>query len=160
VDEMLALIDPKAPRAYWDFMIDHQYGEAWTEQSPIYADDWFGSINNNASDGFRPSGRFRAVKSVYDPAGRNFSWARHNPYGYLGHETQVNGAEFLQRSNNFCGFENTQVFANANKVVACFENNSASLLDWDLCIEVGTQSPLCSLCTLFCAHFAITSAFT
>ena len=36
VEEMLSLIDPTTPRAYWDFMIDHQYGERWFQDSPIY----------------------------------------------------------------------------------------------------------------------------
>ena len=132
---MLGLIDPTLARVYWDFMIDHQYGDRWYKDSPLYREDWFGTLDNAADDGFRVRGRFRGVLNYAANASEE-AWTDVNPYGFVSSPYSVESATHLQRSNAFCGLANTQPFASCGRMTSCFENvTSSGLLDFDLCLE-------------------------
>ena len=136
VDEMLHMIDPLAPRVYWDFMIDHKYGATWYKDSPIYAEDWFGTLDNGPDDDYRIRGRFRDVMNSWNPSNKSEpTWTEHSPYGFVSSPYATSDALYLQRTNHFCGMPSTQPFASCGRLVHCMENATSDLLTWDLCVE-------------------------
>ena len=52
--------------------MDHSLGARWSD-APVYDEDMFGTVDNDASDNFRVRGRFRDVATVLLNTGANES---------------------------------------------------------------------------------------
>jgi hypothetical protein len=117
---------------YWDFMLDADLGPKWFD-SPVYQEDWYGTVDNPESDHGRVRGRFRNVTTIYD--GDNaYPNAHHNPYGYITGEYDLTNTDVLVRTNRFCGYRNSQPFPSCGNLQGCFENYT-TLAAFDRCME-------------------------
>ena len=160
LERALQAIEPSIAHPYWDFTMDHSLGARWSD-APVYDEDMFGTVDNDASDNFRVRGRFRDVATVLLNTGANEStklvnrmretelqehfmrWASPltSPYGFVNNPGNVARSRYLQRSNRFCGMRNEQPFPSCGHIQRCFDNFS-SLLQWDLCIENNVHANL------------------
>jgi hypothetical protein len=53
LEKMVQMINPKVAVPYWDFLKDaSEYGSDW-HSSPLWGDDWFGTLNTSPDDNFR-----------------------------------------------------------------------------------------------------------
>lgn len=133
VERAVLAIDPGAGLPYWDFTIDHDLGADW-DTSIIYREDWFGTVDNEAADDFRIRGNFRNVTTLMDTNATAFPNAYHTLQGFLGPDRNVNGAHYIQRTNQFCGFKAIESPASCGHMMSCFDNYT-TLYDWDRCLE-------------------------
>jgi hypothetical protein len=82
---------------------DAALGPNWYD-SDIYGERWYGSVDN--TDG-RVDGRYRNVSAVRDTADAH-AHSYHNPYGLETGEYDMTDDSHLVRTNQFCGYTNTQ----------------------------------------------------
>ena len=132
LDRSLQSIDPTVTQPYWDFMQDADLGPQWYD-SPVYQEDWYGTVDNPESDHARVCGRFRNVATIYD-GDMNYQHAHHNPYGFITGEYDLTNTDTLVRTNHFCGYKNTQPFPACGNMQGCFENYT-TLAAFDRCME-------------------------
>ena len=97
LERSLRSVNASVAATYWDFTRDHALGAGWVRAAP-YTDEWFGSVDNGAADGYRPrGGRFAQVATVYDP-NRTWTRAHHNAFGFLASEENPMNSRVLQRT--------------------------------------------------------------
>ena len=140
LERSLRSVNASVAATYWDFTRDHALGAGWVRAAP-YTDEWFGSVDNGAADGYRPrGGRFAQVATVYDP---NRTWARahHNAFGFLASEENPMNSRVLQRTAEVCGHTSAQPPASCSRLVACFANYT-TLDAFDLCLEADVHANL------------------
>ena len=132
LDRSLQTIDAMVTQPYWDFMLDADLGPKWFD-SPVYQEDWYGTVDNPESDHGRVRGRFRNVTTIYD-GDNEYPNAHHNPYGFITGEYDLTNTGVLTRTNHFCGYKNTQPFPACGNMRGCFENYT-TLAMFDRCME-------------------------
>jgi hypothetical protein len=136
-EKSLLAVDAGTPLPYWDMLQDANLGRKWTD-AQVYQNNWFGPVKTTAADNFRLRGRFRDVRTIYDPDGKSFPTSWHNYFGYLGMSALDNNkSPYFQRSNNFCGFSTTVGFSDCDHIERCFlmYERTKSMHEFDLCLE-------------------------
>ena len=140
LERSLRSVNASVAATYWDFTRDHALGAGWVRAAP-YTDEWFGSVDNGAADGYRPrGGRFAQVATVYDP-NRTWTRAHHNAFGFLASEENPMNSRVLQRTAEVCGHTSAQPPASCSRLVACFANYT-TLDAFDLCLEADVHANL------------------
>ena len=85
LEQALQAVDARVAVPYWDYTIDAALVDAtggnWWELSPLFQDDWFGSVQNLTDDRFVATGRwaYTAVPASPDSSDRTIT----NAYGLL-----------------------------------------------------------------------------
>jgi hypothetical protein len=142
-EKSILAVDKGVVLNYWDFMKDSTLGRNWAD-SEIYSDKMFGPVRTTEAESFRPSGLFHDVKYVMDPDNSKFPKSATTPHGYLGSPEMTSDSIYLQRSNNYCGFESVQGQVSGDNVIKCFDKFHAEhdLREFDMCLELYVHANL------------------
>lgn len=101
-EQALQVVDETVTLPYWDFTIDDlAYGTNWT-QSPIFSDQWFGSIPSSVQGGPILSGRWAylhlpLMKDVIEADKETMKTSFSNSYGLLRSPWNSNPSPFVTR---------------------------------------------------------------
>lgn len=119
LDGSLQLINPKVTQPYWDSTIDDlMYGHHW-ENSILWDNDWFGSLNSKNRDHIL-EGRFE--NTTYPPKDYNFS--EHNAFGIMTKRTNLDPSMFVTRAHQFCGLRTDLTLPGCSTLLECLETSN------------------------------------
>ena len=101
MEQALQSIDASIALPYWDYTIDHKkYGIDWMTESPMWGDEWFGSLSTTNEDRIVDSGRF-----AYTPVQQDSSAPEHNSFGMVTEVHNNDPVTFVTRGNEVCGYK-------------------------------------------------------
>lgn len=101
-EQSIQAVDPRVASHYWDYTIDATLGREY-EQSDIFNDDWFGSVDPGAqSRHVVQEGRWAFTPVLHGPSARAFSNIT-NSYGLLRSPWNTNPVPYLTRSRYTLG---------------------------------------------------------
>jgi hypothetical protein len=143
-EDSLRAVDPTISTTfYWDYELDTAlYGPTWFSESPVYKDDWFGSVMGDAATEYKvTTGRFANQRVSTHGPDDPFSIGTYNSFGSIGAGCDNTASAVIQRSVNFCGLQTQQTFAPVKTMVDCMMTNK-ELLSVDLCLEQNVHGNL------------------
>jgi len=125
-EQALQAVNPAISVPYWDYTIDTvQYGhtQAIAASSPLFKSDWFGPIDNSATDDVLVSKHFSHV-----PVPRDYSTPEHNGYGFVTDSINQNPSAFVTRASSICGLPTKAFLAGCTELKSIFNARSLSAL--------------------------------
>lgn len=144
MENSLRAIDPNISSSpYWDFMLDAElYGDRWLHDSPVYKDDWFGTVNTTKENDWQVTeGRWAYTRMITHGPTYPFAEAQYNSYGLMHAPCDNTESPYMQRSSKFCGMETKQIPNKVETMVHCFFNNT-DLTDFSTCLEINVHGNL------------------